>query len=272
MKEYYTTAPLPFQGQKRNFVKEYVNQLKSLNGDYTFIDLFGGSGLLSHVAKRVKPGSRVIYNDYDNYRERLDNIVQTNKLLSDIREIVSGCSRHTKLPDDIRQKILNRISKEPGFVDYITLSSSLLFSAKYVTTYERLSHESFYNNVSKNDYSASGYLDGIEVECIDYKELYNAHKGDDRVILLVDPPYLSTDVTTYTMTWSMKDYLDVLSSIKDSKYFYFTSSKSQVVELCEWMGNNQTIGNPFQCATRTEFNAHLNYSASYTDIMLSKVL
>lgn len=51
----------------------------------------------------------------------------------------------------------------------------------------------------------------------------------------------------------------------------FTSprtSKSSIVELCEWIGKNNLAGNPFENCHRREFNGRLNYSASYTDIML----
>ena len=39
------------------------------------------------------------------------------------------------------------------------------------------------------------------------------------------------------------------------------SHKSSIFELCEWIGANKTIGNPFEGCTKKEFNAHMNYSA-----------
>ena len=43
-----------------------------------FVDLFGGSGLLSHITKCVRTDATVVYNDFDNYRCRLVNIPATN--------------------------------------------------------------------------------------------------------------------------------------------------------------------------------------------------
>lgn len=40
------------------------------------------------------------------------------------------------------------------------------------------------------------------------------------------------------------------------------------MELCEWMGRNPSLGNPFERCSRKEFNATMNYNARYTDIML----
>lgn len=57
-KKIYKAAPLPFQGQKRNFVEQFKKVLVEFNDEYqinTVIDLFGGSGLLSHTVKRIYP-------------------------------------------------------------------------------------------------------------------------------------------------------------------------------------------------------------------------
>ena len=43
----YLSAPLPFVGQKRMFAHEFIKVLKQFPDDATFVDLFGGSGLLS---------------------------------------------------------------------------------------------------------------------------------------------------------------------------------------------------------------------------------
>ena len=59
----YGSAPLPFQGQKRRHVHEFSNLIKEIRPNLV-VDLFGGSGLLSYVAKQANPKSRVLYNDY----------------------------------------------------------------------------------------------------------------------------------------------------------------------------------------------------------------
>ena len=55
MKNMNLSAPLPFVGQKRMFAKEFIKVLEQFPEDTVFVDLFGGSGLLSHIAKRSKP-------------------------------------------------------------------------------------------------------------------------------------------------------------------------------------------------------------------------
>lgn len=274
MRKQYLSSPLPFVGQKRMFAKEFIKVLNRYPDNAIFVDLFGGSGLLSHIAKCQKPDATVVYNDFDNYCRRLKNIPRTNVLLAKIRPLAASAPRQKALSKEIKEAILCLIGQEEqeyGYVDYVTISTSLLFSMKYATDLETLRKETFYNTVRKSDYNLClDYLDGIEVVSCDYKELFNKYKNTPNVVFLIDPPYLSTDVGTYTMTWGLSDYLDVLQTLVGTNYIYFTSNKSSIIELCDWMGRNNAIGNPFAGSEKVEFNAHMNYSAHYTDIMLFK--
>ena len=99
-KKVYKTAPLPFQGQKRNFISDYKKVVTDFKDKYqvqTIIDLFGGSGLLSHVAKNMYPELRVIYNDYDDFHLRLASVKATNDLLKTIREYLSNVPKDQKI-------------------------------------------------------------------------------------------------------------------------------------------------------------------------------
>lgn len=261
-------------GQKRMFAREYIKVLEGFKDGRVFVDLFGGSGLLSHITKRLRPDAVVVYNDFDNYRRRLENIPRTNALLADLREIAKGTPRGKPIKGEARERIFERISieeKECGYVDYITLSSSLMFSMKYKTSLEGMRKETLYNTIRMTDYPLCvDYLDGLEVASCDYRVLYERYKDTPGVVFLVDPPYLSTEVGTYRMSWRLADYLDVLKVLRDRPFVYFTSNKSQIVELCEWLGKNRAAGNPFEGCGRSEFNAHMNFSTAYTDIMLYK--
>lgn len=52
MKKQYLSAPLPFMGQKRMFARDFKKVLATYPDDITIVDLFGGSGLLSHISKK----------------------------------------------------------------------------------------------------------------------------------------------------------------------------------------------------------------------------
>lgn len=266
------SAPLLFMGQKRMFAREYIKVLEGFKDARVFVDLFGGSGLLSHITKCKRPDATVVYNDFDGYRERLANIPRTNLLLADLRGIAKDVPRLKPIKGAARERILERLEREErewGYVDYITLSSSLMFSMKYKTNLEGMRKETLYNTIRMTDYPlCADYLDGLAVVSCDYRELYERYKDVPGVVFLADPPYLSTEVGTYKMYWRLADYLDVLNVLRDKPFVYFTSNKSQIVELCEWLGKNRTLGNPFEGCGKSEFNAHMNYNAGYTDMML----
>lgn len=116
----------------------------------TFVDLFGGSGLLSHIAKCQKPHSTVVYNDFDGYRQRLEALPVTNALLAELREMVD-VPRHKPISGELRERVLSCIRKyerDFGYIDYITLSSSVMFSMKYANEFADLEKETLYNNIT----------------------------------------------------------------------------------------------------------------------------
>lgn len=271
----YNSSPLPFQGQKRRFVNDFKKALKHFDKATIFVDLFGGSGLLSHITKRERPDAQVIYNDFDDYHIRIENVTNTNKLLSDIRSIVlsAGIQEDKKIPAEIKKVILSRVLKDEkeGYVDYITLSASLLFSMKYVTSYEGLEKETMYNTIRKTAYDCSNYTDGLEIVKLDYRILFDKYKLQREVVFIVDPPYLSTDTGTYRNYWKLKDYLDVINVLKETSYIYFTSDKSQIVELLDWVKHNKEILSVFDGSKKEETLNYVNYNSSYRDLMFYKL-
>jgi len=62
----------------------------------------------------------------------------------------------------------------------------------------------------------------------------------------------------------------VLTVLKGTNYFYFTSNKSSILEFCEWVEKNLGAENPFRGAVKKEVAARMNHNAGYVDIMLYK--
>lgn len=266
----YNSAPLPFMGQKRRFAAQFREALREFPTATTFVDLFGGSGLLSHISKHERPDARVIYNDFDDYHTRIENVDRTNAILAEIREILASIPHKAKVPEERKSRIIALLEEreQTGYMDYITISSSVLFSANYANDLEMLRKCTLYNNMKQSPYSCDGYLVGLEIVKCDYRKLFDLYKNVLGVVFLVDPPYLSTEVGVYKCYWRLRDYLDVLRVLDEQHYVYFTSNKSNIVELIDWMQSNSIGGNPFVGATRREFNASINCDAKYTDIML----
>lgn len=274
----YKAAPLPFQGQKRKFVEHFkraLTEFRSVAQIDTVVDLFGGSGLLSHTAKRMYPDLRVIYNDFDDFHVRLSNIHCTNALIKAIREQLTDYPKEKKIEPSMKYLILSLVrseEKKGHTIDYITLSSSIMFSGKYATCYKELEQQTLYNNIKKVDYHVEDYLKGLEVVKCDYLRLFNLFKDSKHVLFVLDPPYLSTDTVTYSSDkyWKLRDYLNVLNVLDTDNYVYFTSNKSALVELCDWFSENYSLDNPFKGAKVNTYNATINKTSRYTDMMLYK--
>jgi site-specific DNA-adenine methylase len=273
-KKMLTLAPLPFQGQKRKHTREFGRIVRE-KGAPLYVDLFGGSGLLSHVTKFNCPQAKVVYNDYDNYSERLAQIPRTNAVLHDVREMLANIPKAAAIRGELKERIVRRLREEheKGYpVDWITLSSSLLFSSNYVTNFDDFIKEGFWNTVRRGEYTAEGYLDGITVVHEDYRAVWERYRNEAGVVFIIDPPYLSTDTSSYRSEgyWKLSDYLDVLNTLR-SEYIYFTSEKSNIIELTDWMQKNHAIPDPFAGAVRRDVSGQASYNAHYTDIMMYKI-
>lgn len=274
-KKTYSTPPLPFRGNKRYFVKKFREVLSDLRDIEVVVDLFGGSGLLSRSAKDVLPHARVIYNDFDNYTQRLENIERTNEILDLIRPFVEGVETLKRFPDEKRKKILDVLSEQEGkgFVDYITLASGLLYSGQFATTLEQLSKHPFYNSLRSAPISAEGYLDGLEVTCKDFRELFEEFKDKGNVLFILDPPYLQTDLDSYHNSdfWTLGETLDVVRMMMGSKFIFFTSDKSDIPELLDWLSEN-TSGFDFvkkaEIHKRTNFLDKIHHYDDFMYVML----
>jgi len=56
----------------------------------------------------------------------------------------------------------------------------------------------------------------------------------------------------------------------DNSYVYFTSNKSNILELCEWIETNTGGKNPFNNAITQTMSVSPTYNTSYTDMMIYK--
>lgn len=227
---------------------------------------------MSHIVKRQKPESAVIYNDFDHYTTRIAHIPHTNRLLDRIRSITYRIPRRSILPASVKSDIISLIrdtEQEDGYVDYITLSSSLLWGGNYANDMDGMQRETWYNNVCKEPYVArQDYLDGLTVVHSDYRELLQEYKGKNDVVFIVDPPYMNTDTKSYSERWNVADHMDTLHVLAGMSYLYFSSGKSPVIDICKWIDENQLSGNLTAGSRRISIAEHVSYNSHYTDIML----
>lgn len=269
-------APLPFQGQKRHFVKDFREVIKNnFDDSYIFVDLFGGSGLLSANVKDVFPNARVVYNDFDNFTKRCEKVEETNEIILEIGKILKDVKKHEKINEGLATKITNLLEKyeKKGYdIDCLTISKTLLFTGGFCLTLQELKGKTFYNRMRKslfNEELVKNFHKGLEVSKLDYKENIEKFKNE-KVCFLVDPPYMNTDVKTYTRMdyWSLKEYLDVNSLLKGSEFIFFTSSKSGLIELDKWLKKENLEGFFSKDFFAVEKKGTAGSGIRYTDYMI----
>ena len=216
---------------------------------------------------------RVIWNDYDNFAHRLECIPITNEILAQLRPIVEGKAKGERI-DHLKPAILEVIKKYPSDkVDFISLSASLLFSGKYATSLQGLEKDNFYNCVIKTPYSSKGYLNGVERRSTDYRNLIDEFAKVENVVFILDPPYLSTDVSSYTGVnyWRLKDYMQIVKCLSTMPmYVYFSSNKGQLLDLFDFLCNEYDFPSPFKGTERIIINTSVNFLSTYEDIMIYK--
>lgn len=240
----YSKPPLPFEGNKKLWSKNFKEILKEYNDIEIFIDLFGGSGILSHWTKNTYKNAIVIYNDFDNYRERLKNIPTTNDLISDIREIIKDVPQKKPIDEDKTKQIRNLFEEYKNnnkFIDLKTLINQIHFSRRMnvnTSDIEGFFKDKLYNNLNKNDIKTSeDYLNGLNIVSMDWKKLYNYCKEtfkDYKICFILDPPYLYTDKSQYNCRyWKMSDSIELLDILKRYPFIFFNSTKSGFKELID---------------------------------------
>ena len=277
-KKTFKQAPLPFIGQKRMFLKHVEIVLnKHIDGEgegWTIVDVFGGSGLLSHTAKRLKPKATVIYNDFDGYAERLNHIDDINRLRQIIFNYLHGIiPKNGRLSKEIKEDIINKINNFKGYKDLNCLASWLLFSGQQVGSVEELFAKDFWNCVRQSDYpTADGYLDGIEVISESFHKLIPRYQNQEKVLLLLDPPYLCTRQESYKQA-TYFDLIDFLRLINLTKppYIFFSSTKSEFIRYLNYMQESKTDNwESFDGYERIVVKASASKDGIYEDNMIYK--
>lgn len=277
---------LPFRGNKHiwyNKFKEIINNLEYEN--LTVVDVFGGSGLLSHWVKQLKPNYQVIYNDFDNFTQRLEHMNETEMIRKRLREIIDNNTEVTyndKKPlnktcyDLIRKELIKIKSDYPDFVDWITISSWVCFSAtKYDNLDDILKQKKYYGRTPKNELKRYDYLNDVEVIHKDasnpdeFINFINSIKQNENVIYILDPPYLYTESSGYAS--NKKEYFDLKANINLFYWFihkipclFFTSTKSGLIECYNitsklYNVNDEIKNNEITKLTNTRGHSGLTY-------------
>lgn len=244
-------APLPFLGQKRNWIR-YLPEL--INGNLfekgfsnykkgVWVDMFGGSGLLSYNIKQLCPDAEVIYNDFDGYSNYLTD--ESADILKSVGKLLEPYFKKYKHREKTNANDTKEIRKIYFFVKnkykqklYLTLLHSCLWFGPiigdnikkienrknhYINSKELLS-ENFHEIFEK-------YLHGLNViKGVDFKELIQQYKDNKNAVFICDPPYLNTCTGNYKSGFDKNNFDFLVENIRPP-FIAFSSMKNNLREL-----------------------------------------
>ena len=206
--------PIPFQGNKKLWKNEFINIIKEMGEYDIYVDLFGGSGILSHWVKHIYPSSTVIYNDFDKYEDRCKQIKETNEILTRCREVCKDLKKKQPLSEE-QTKEIKKIFKEYSNPDLLTLKSQLHYTKRINKNFKSVDDffkEKLYNNLNENGYKETGtYFEGLKIYSKDWHELFEEitkKNKDKKILFIMDPPHLYADKSQYKNNyWLLNDSL-----------------------------------------------------------------
>ena len=271
----FKQAPLPFIGQKRNFIRSFCevlnDNIQGLGEDWTIVDVFGGSGLLSHHAKRLKPHAKVIYNDFDNYAQRLKHIDDTNRLRRQLVEVLKDTPSRNKIDDKTHALILEIINNFDGFVDIDCLVAWFSFSGRQSENLNQIFNQPpLYNKLRMNDYpDATGYLTGVEVVSTSFDELLPEYINNEKTLLILDPPYLFSEQRIYrkAKAFGLVSFLKLMELIRPP-FIMFSNNRSEILDYLDYQVKRND--ERFLNYKHTAYSITLNRQRNYKDNLIYK--
>lgn len=240
--------PIPFVGSKRYWNYQLRDILKPFANidDLIIVDMFGGSGYCSLLAKQVCPNAVVIYNDYDYYTDNFKYMADNMKVMTKIRELIKDANIKAahKIPTDLTNEIIKmlRALRDDGKYIVDLFSSCLCFQFSTLNLDDE--KQNLYNKLTRKNYAEYvEQYDNLEIVHEDWEQLYNKYKGRNNVVFILDPPYPMTFQTKYKGYSFLNNQLKIIDLLKaENNVLLFSSEKSFILDCYNWKYGVETCG------------------------------
>lgn len=227
----FREPPLAFSGNKKYWAAELMDEAALLPAGATVWDVFGGSGVCARCIKDARPDVRVIWNDFDNYSERLRHIAESEELRKTLYRRFGG--------------IGDASPQDSDFCRPLSSDEARAFHEACVAHHQRFGFfddllarrwstigvpKGFYdlNNPPKVLYSkvprrplkvaeAERWLDGLEITRCEASQL-PIQDGD---FVILDPPYVETACSEYRGSGTLPPLRDAYDILRRCKFILF---------------------------------------------------
>ena len=176
----------------------------------------------------------VVYNDFDNYTERLKNISDTNILREQLVNfmIANEIEFEKKIPKKTKQhaELLDIMKSFSGYKDYVSLCSWLLFPGRGKKTFSAFTKLTLWPRPPKQPITAAGYLEGLEIVHADFRTLIQEFFSGGKTLFVLDPPYPGTLQNSYTDNGSQRfsddDFNNLISMVSRPFILFFSDTSN----------------------------------------------
>lgn len=157
----------------------------------TFVEVFGGSGVMSQLVPRSK-FPNVVYNDIDRDLVALHEMVKSNPDLLASVLLLLPYSRYLSeyVSKSLGGRELGGLVGASVLFYMLTSSHSGLVGSGFSTTREGRSRAGEYASNVAAIYKAAERFRDVTIECLDFRDVIEKYDSENTLFYL-DPPYLS---------------------------------------------------------------------------------
>ena len=241
--------PIRFSGNKKLWQDFIESQALKLPENARVIDAFGGSGIISYYITKIRPDLTVVWNDFDNYLNRVDHIEDLEQIRQDLKQIAGerthGVLRKDngldkpKLTNKKKQKIidyLNNRLKNNMYIDDNVVSTWITYGFSGRDKIEDMTQETLMvNNIPADSFNierAKEYADTLRplktkfnITNLNNSKRLQAYLQDKNTFWILDPPYRETDTSDYKESFTQEIENAIKRIIRTNRVMLFCDKK-----------------------------------------------
>lgn len=244
------SCPVAYTGNKSKQIEQIITSAPSVD---TFVDVFGGSGVVTINAAHSGKFNTVFYNELDKYVWSLVFNSLTVYNFADICEMIhenypTDKSGYLLLRDDYNKERTS-VKKSAMLFNLICRSFSNMCrhnkSGQFNVPFGERNHLPIRIQASREAYIAAQSSGVVGWLGVDYKRAFSLLSERPSVVYYVDPPYAVSDAS-YNNGWTENDQVELHAELdaanKRGQFFMYHNvieNRGKMNEgLISWLENN----------------------------------